>query len=511
MAAFTTRIDPAIAGYNPMAQFNENQKASADVANTEATTAHTQAQVPLIQQQTRAADLANQQAARDLRDQQIASDAWKESGGDPTKLVQAMTSKGGSPKLVIGTMQSLTQMQRDRAIASKDSNDVFAQQHARLGGLLEEVQAAPADQRPAAWADARESAIKEGLAKPEDYPTQTPDDNWLTMHINGTRVIGGIAAAVAKKQEIDEKVAQAAKATADAARANADAAKTKLETDLMRGMGASAIDDAADKLAPPDQFLDANNAMKTQGRLAMASGKTENVSAAIDRVYQTMVVPQLASTIAGKVREQAAMLPGEVKKASAVASATAPVEVSKAVAVERVKASMAAGTGQIIDPAQRGQVDRTLEAADKEATDKIAEAMRLKGSVALAQSGNKVAPNLETIEVLRSIVNRVNSNELKQVGASGNAIDWLKSVGGKWTAGQPIPENIQKDFASIADAQLKLAQVKHATVYGTVAQKYGLKDLKPPDIAAIYSQASGGSAAGASTANRPPLSSFEKK
>ena len=123
--------------------------------------------------------------------------------------------------------------------------------------------------------------------------------------------------------------------------------------------------------------------------------------------------------------------------------------------------------------------------------------------------GNRVSPNLETIETLRGIVNRVNANELKQVGGSGSAIDWLKGSVGKWTEGQPIPANIQNDFESIANANLKLAQNKLGTVYGTVAEKYKLKDLQPPDIAGVYSRVSGGS--GGSNANRPPLSSFEKK
>lgn len=165
--------------------------------------------------------------------------------------------------------------------------------------------------------------------------------------------------------------------------------------------------------------------------------------------------------------------------------------VNQAVAVEMAKARLAGGIGQIVDPQQRTEASRTLDAADKEAIDKIAAANSLKNTVQLALSGNKVAPNLETIEELRSIVNRVNGQELKSVGASGNAYDKVRGWLGGWVAGQPIPENIQQDFLAVADGQQKIAEQKHAASYGTVAARFGVKDLHPPDIAGIYSKAAG--------------------
>ena len=206
-------IDPQIAQYNPMANYIASQKAMADIANTEATTQHTQAQVPLINEQTRAAGLANAQSERDLKDQQIAADAWKESNGDPTKLIQGMVGRGASPKAVMSLQGSLIQQAQQRAAATLEQNKVFNEQHQRLGGLMEGVQAAGAPgtpQRQAAWDDATKTAIQEGLARPGDYPAQAPDDDWITRKVNGARMIGGIAAAAAQKQEVATKAAQAA-------------------------------------------------------------------------------------------------------------------------------------------------------------------------------------------------------------------------------------------------------------------------------------------------------------
>ena len=85
-----------------MANYIASQKAMADIANTEATTQHTQAQVPLINEQTRAAGLANAQSERDLKDQQIAGRCVERvKRRDPTKLIQGMVvprsiSQGGN-------------------------------------------------------------------------------------------------------------------------------------------------------------------------------------------------------------------------------------------------------------------------------------------------------------------------------------------------------------------------------------------------------------------------------
>ena len=186
---------------------------------------------------------------------------------------------------------------------------------------MEGVQAAGAPgtpQRQAAWDDATKTAIQEGLARPGDYPAQAPDDDWITRKVNGARMLGGIAAAAAQKQEVATKAAQAAKDTAEAAKATGDKTLMDMKLNLMKGLGADSIDNAVNSLADPKQFPDANNAMKQAGRLAMASGDPEKVNAAISGLYEKMVIPNLASTVAAdtakKVVEQKALLPGEVEE-----------------------------------------------------------------------------------------------------------------------------------------------------------------------------------------------------
>ncbi len=155
---------------------------------------------------------------------------------------------------------------------------------------------------------------------------------------------------------------------------------------------------------------------------------------------------------------------------------------------ELAKARLAGGIGAIIDPSQRADATRQLDAADKEAANTFTDSQRLKQTVQMALGGNKVAPTTETIQELRSIVNRVNETELKSIGGAGNAWDRVKGwLGGK-VEGQPIPDNIQKDFLAVADAQQKLAQQKLALNYGSVNSRHN-SDIKVPDIAGLYSQA----------------------
>ena len=346
------------------------------------------------------------------------------------------------------------------------------------------------------WQGARQHLVTDAGYKPDTLPQHIQSEaeaNQVAALNNASQSLNG--AALTRKGELQKIAASGAEQTKNEADAALAAAKTP---------GATAESQMAQRKADlQKQAVDQFQANPQAGGAVIDSvlpaslDKTSNT--AYHAAYQAAMQnggPDAAQKVIEAAASHAALISPEhvkqeVGKAVSVAQATAPIEISKAIQVEKAKAAMAGGIGQIVDPQQRNEASRTLDAADKEAIDKIAAANSLKNTVNLALAGNKVAPNLETIEELRSIVNRVNGQELKSVGSSGDAYDKVKGFLESWTAGQPIPDNIQKDFLAVADAQQKVAQTKHSTAYATVGQRFGVKDLQAPDIAGIYEKASG--------------------
>lgn len=503
MAAFTTRIDPAIAGYNPMAQFNENQKASADVANTEATTAHTQAQVPLIQQQTQAASLANQQAARDLRDQQILTDALRSGGGDQTKTVMAARASGASAKAVYGLMNGLTEYQKNKAMADLESNKVDIQNHEQAGGLIDAVIAAPPELKQETWDKNIADGIARGVLHQGELPPQYPGDDRAQVFSNSLKLQGGILGDIVKKQTIAKDTADAAEKTAQAAKANSDAEFTGLKIKAVKaaidafqkdpGSGGSVING----VLPSSLDAQANASYTASWMAAMRNGDTEAAQKVVEAAATHAA--NLSQQLNPKLRT--AKISDDVTKENALI----PGKVAAGIQIEKGKAALAGPMGAIVDPQQRSHVENILDSAQKDYGSKVSEADRLKELVQQARNGNQTAAGLLTVDAVRTIVNRVNGQELSAAGG-GSIGRRIENAASKGWQGRPSEDTL-KDLEQFADVSRDVAKKSYKSTVGSVNSRYLPPDKQLPDEPFEAGRPLSTSAG----TNRPPLSSFEKK
>ena len=145
-----------------------------------------------------------------------------------------------------------------------------------------------------------------------------------------------------------------------------------------------------------------------------------------------------------------------------------------------------------IDVENRRESFSEAQAGRKELTDKVetpyqtarASSNTLRDVVAVAQSGNKVAGSLQSLEPTMAAIraqglNRINTAEIGVTANAGSLWDRLQGWFGKAEGGQPVPENIQKDMLQFADILDKAAYQKYITGHRTITGRYGLKDEQP--------------------------------
>lgn len=456
-------------------------------------------EMQLNQEKLQQDQIATAKMRRDQQDGERVRQAFLQSGGDPKQTLQLAIQNGAGPEAITGLQKHFADLDEKTAKIDSDRLPVQIAKNSQLLELHDQALQL-AQQNPSEYQRAwPEIAARAAQLDPEAAKHADPGQPWTPQQLLTSRALhmtqDFMLKQTVEKREQDEETRKAALAVPQLEEAEAKAKTAKGKADLQQGaIDAFKADPASgakviDGVLPPELDKTANSSYKAAFNAAMQTGGPD----------AAQKIVEAAAAHAGSISEKlnAGIRKANVQQSVDTAAATAPIEIAKSVQVELQKAKLAGGIGQIIDPTQRNEASRTLDVADKEAIDKIASANSLKNTVQMALSGNKVAPNLETIEELRSIVNRVNGQELKAVGSSGDAYDKVKGWLGSWTKGQPIPDNIQKDFLAVADAQQKVAVQKHKTSYGTVGARFGVKDLQPPDIAGIYSKATGTS--GAST------------
>jgi len=249
---------------------------------------------------------------------------------------------------------------------------------------------------------------------------------------------------------------------AAAASSNANAAFEKYKLDLLKG---GAVDDTK-SAALMDSLFAGKPELRAQADSIYAVGKAAKPlepGAGVDAVkafYDEQIgKPQGAAatirqTTPAKVDEQAALLPGEVRKANAVATAEIPARVEGAVKTQKALAAMSPDAfAGIADASARHTAQTDLDKIATSYTDTAIGAQRLLDTIHAAQSGNKAAPAAVIIEQARSLIgnNRLNQQELKNVSVqAGSLADKIEGWIGKHTEGQPIPADILRDTASLA-------------------------------------------------------------
>lgn len=105
----------------------------------------------------------------------------------------------------------------------------------------------------------------------------------------------------------------------------------------------------------------------------------------------------------------------------------------------------------------------------------------LKNAVTLAQNGNKEAANVQGLLATLGLVTsegvkRINTTELDQVAGAGSLFDKIKARAGAIVAGQPIPNDLQKDLIQLSSMLEQSARKKYEQGFNQVQQRYKLTD-----------------------------------
>ena len=270
--------------------------------------------------------------------------------------------------------------------------------------------------------------------------------------------------------------------TANADKAVTDAGKLEFELNLMKGAANGGQDAAIRKrfgtnTEAAQAAIDAYNANLPAGLTAATQ--------AVNKIYDERIggAAKIKAETPAKVDEQAALLPGEVKKATSVAYAQIAPHIKQAVDTQLELAKRSGEAfASVTGPTERHRAEAAMEKSSLEYADKVSESRTLTSLIDAAQKGNKAAPAVIGLQELRGFVNRVNTTELKAVGSQAGSLKdqvegWLR---GK-TEGQPIPPEILKATRELANLQEKAARSNYENKILITNTTYGSK-VKPIDL-----------------------------
>jgi hypothetical protein len=116
--------------------------------------------------------------------------------------------------------------------------------------------------------------------------------------------------------------------------------------------------------------------------------------------------------------------------------------------------------------------------------DAASKAELIRDSIAQAQAGNKIAASFQGMLATLGIttmegVKRINAVELGIPTGAGSLWDKARGKLGKWTAGQPMDADLQKDLSQLADTIQQASYKKYSSEHGRISKRYGLTDEEP--------------------------------
>ncbi len=470
----------------------------------------------LRQQQIRQSEslMQEQQAQADQKNRDIADEnTLKSALADPT--VAAQVGKGDlsyfngkvSPTNLLKFQNGLSEAHKNAATASVEDlkkNEAHAAQATEsLFGLSQ----LPDEDAIASYPSVRQLLLDQGNELAKHAPatiTSKKDLAKVEADLNLTAGINSKALALKGEQ------AKQAQENAAAASSNANAAFENYKLDRLKG---GAVDDTK-SAALMDKLFAGKPDLRAQADSIYAAGKAAKPlepGAGVDAVkafYDEQIgKPQGAAAttkanIPAKVAEQAALLPGEVKKAVSTAQATEGIDIDKA--VKQAKA-LRMGDNQAVAGVAPSAIQSVQEhaikldqayAGVKDATDAMD---RL---IALATGGNKAAGAnlpLAGVGAVNAIngIKRINSAEIHQYGTAGSLLDEIKGKLGKWTEGKPIPADVLKDIKTLHDDLGAQAYSKYAGELHSLNERTGAQykpTYEPPTGAEIETRPGPGGA-----------------
>jgi hypothetical protein len=158
------------------------------------------------------------------------------------------------------------------------------------------------------------------------------------------------------------------------------------------------------------------------------------------------------------------------------------IDKSASAAADRQTAQIGAQVAQQ-DRAQKFEVLKTARSdiqknADTPYQSAQSAADELRGMVNAAKSGNKVAASEQALTTAAATIrgfglNRINMAEIGMPASAGSAADRVANFIGKWTEGQPVDPNLQKDMLEVADVLEKAARKKYENTHNGINKLYG--------------------------------------
>ncbi len=242
--------------------------------------------------------------------------------------------------------------------------------------------------------------------------------------------------------------------------------RTSAMQDAQKNMGN--VDTEVDKMINKYKFPEMNNGLKEKIKGHLAIGDLEGAQKVKDEALSSIAQ-----------HEQNILQETDPRVINA--------RVGQQIAVEKAKAALApGGFSAIVDPAARNRAETEYDKSAKAAGDTVADARRVKALITKAQGGNPAASGVIPIAELRTFVNRVNAQELKQVSTGAGSVydrvsGWIK---GATTEEGPIPAAVLKGMSEIADLQEQLANQKHQMEVNILNSKTGAK-VKPVDFSTV--------------------------
>lgn len=171
------------------------------------------------QQQIKSGQIDLQQKQQDQQDQQIFRQGLEQTNGDWEKTISLVTGKV-SPKFTMALENQLLDHKTKLESYDKTKLENNAKKDEYVANGLNTITNADPQQQPTLYAQFRDSALRDGMAKPTDIPEQF-DPNWVLLHKALSTPVN--------QQNNAALTAAARKKTADTGQEKLDAEKPGLE------------------------------------------------------------------------------------------------------------------------------------------------------------------------------------------------------------------------------------------------------------------------------------------
>jgi hypothetical protein len=451
-----------------------------------------------LQQQE--AQLGLQQKQLEMQSTQGLMKAYQESGGDLEKMAQLAPKYGVTPDHMAKVQQTFTDLANKRAQtslfgseAAKNQQAATDARHDALYNAYQEVwdEKDPLKQQ-ALLQQINPQLLQQGYKPEELIPIGSPQ---IVQHAKASYTTMGNVKDMAEKQV---KEAQALQARAEAGKLTTEQQLTQHKIDLYKTLMqnpdalAKRVAGSIDATKYPDFYNRALNEAKNAPDIA-------GINSAIEKYAQ--LASEQEKTIATETDPRVAQ--ARTAQAVATARATAPIEtarsVATAVATEKAKAALSPDVfNQIVDPQSRNRAIIDTQKYTNEYITKMNDAQKMLDTVNAAQKGNQAASGLIPLEEIRSIVNRVNRQELEAVSGGGSLLRRVQNMLSQATSGTMSGAQL-KDLRALGELQKVGANRAYQgnrlgtkTIYGVM----------PPevDLTGIITPAGGGGGGGAPTA-----------